>query len=171
MVASLAGLMVNASVALAQVQCWTSSASTGTVDETDTSKVAYNGPSAVIKNAATLPANLHIRYNIVAVDGLFGGDNIAMTVRYRDNGGQAKILAKVQEMNLTTGTITTQMTFDSNTFAQSADVQTQTITTEAFSGSFFDFLTNIYYIEAQIIKTGENGTPLLQGMQVCFSLS
>jgi hypothetical protein len=87
-------------------------------------------------------ATLNIRYNIVATEGLFGGDRIGMRVRYTDNGANARVVVRLKEVNLQTGATALRMTFDSNAFPQAAGAQTQFVNTPCSSGSFFDFTAN-----------------------------
>jgi hypothetical protein len=151
-------------------QIWTCIGSTGTVDEADTSIVKFSGATATVKGSAPLPAKLDIRYNIVAEELLGGGDNVLMTVRYRDNGDAARVIVRIKELDLSTGAISTKLTFDSNDFVQASATQEQTVNTPCFSGSFFDFFNNAYWIEVQIKKTGADGTPALQGIQISYGL-
>jgi hypothetical protein len=159
----------NTPPAVGQTRCWTTVGSAGTVDEADTSIVVLDLNNVTIRPALS-NATLNIRYNIVATEGLFGGDRIGMGVRYTDNGANARVVVRLKEVNLQTGATTLRMTFDSNAFPQAAGAQTQFVNTPCSSGSFFDFTANAYYLDVEITKTGASGTPGLGAISICISL-
>jgi hypothetical protein len=93
-----------------------------------------------------------IRYNVVAVEGLFqSGDSVRMKVRFLDTGDDSQILVKLIEINLQSGIATTRLTFDSNLFAGSSSYQQQEALTTSWSD--FDFGQNAYYIEATLSRS------------------
>lgn len=144
---------------------WSTTGSTGTIDEADISIYETNGPNIYLKNSAPLPANLDVRYNIVAVDDLPAENYQKMTIRYKDNGGASRVIVRLKETNMATGITNTRMTFDSNSYSQSSSYQNRVITNYgAWWG--FDFVNNIYYLEASINKTSSYGTPVLVGVQL-----
>lgn len=144
---------------------WTTVASTGTVDEADISIYEVSGPNIYLKSNAPLPANLDVRYNVVAVDGLVESNYQKMRIRYKDNGNSARVIVRLKETNITSGNTYTRMTFDSNSYPQLSSYQTRTI---EYYGSWwgFDFMNNIYFVETSINKTSIYGTPVLVGIQI-----
>ena len=46
-------------------------------------------------------ATVNVRYNVVAVDGLFGGDGKTLKVRIADNGPNAQVVVRLYQMNIT----------------------------------------------------------------------
>ncbi len=144
---------------------WSTTGSTGTVDEADISIYETNGPNINLKGSAPLPANLDVRYNIVAVDDLPASNYQEMTIRYKDNGDGGRVIIRLKETNMATGITNTRMTFDSNSFLQSSSYQKRVISNY---GSWwgFDFVNNIYYLEASVNKTRSYGTPVLTGVQL-----
>ncbi len=154
--------------AAAQSKCWTTVGSAGTVDEADTGIVSLALNNVTIKPTLS-NATLNVRYNIVATDGLFGGDRIGMGIRYADNGPNAHVAVRLREVNFQTGVTANRMSFDSNAFPQAAGAQTQFVGTACFSGSFFDFSANVYYLDVEISKTGVGGTPVLGAINICHS--
>src|SRR5688572_22376622 len=66
-------LFCHATTAFAEPKCWTAVGSDGTVDEADLGTVALSSNSAAVKDAVA-NATVDIRYNVVAVDGVFGGE-------------------------------------------------------------------------------------------------
>jgi len=148
----------------AQQQCWTSVGSAGTVDEADLKIVAISSNTTAV-NSATLAGTVDVRYNVVATAGLFGGECNAkfLTARYADNGSSAQVIIRLYTFNIKTGVSATLVELNSNNFPQSNVAQAQTV---SYNGSF-NFSTNIYYIEVQLIKTGTSGNPLIRGLQIC----
>src|SRR5215217_4411079 len=128
----------------AQQQCWTSVGSDGTVDEADLGVVALSSNTAAVK-PATIAATVEIRYNIVATQGLFGGECNTKTllIRYADNGSQAQVIVRVHTFNIRTGVSSILAEFNSNNHATSNVAQARSV---SFATNFF-FQTNIYYVE------------------------
>jgi hypothetical protein len=158
---------------------WTAVASTGTVDEADLDIVQFgycnsglgslicNTNTAVVKSTAPLPANVHIRYNVVSVDGLLDKTDVRLKARLRDNGANARVLLVLKSVNFSTGAIATLRTLDSDSFAAASGfvfrstglaVCNQTIS--------FNFDQNAYYIDVTITKSGADGNPGLAAIQL-----
>ena len=156
-------------------QPWTTVGSAGTVDESSTSIVTLDGPNALLTGFRRGGAT--IRYNIVAVDGLFGQPAIDMLVRYRATpdpivAGRAgnRVFVQLIEVNLFTGTSTTKLVLDSDDFQPSADFQTNRVSSCPNSVQF-DFANNAYYIEADLGKRLPfSGVPALQAIQVSVDI-
>jgi hypothetical protein len=151
---------------------WTAAASTGTVDDDDLNEIGLNGPFATFKAGAPAVARATIRYNVVAVDGLFtsGGPALswpALTVRYRDDGPDARVLVFLRESDLVTGVTQTRITFDSDLYPADDLYQTRAI---GNCGNFsaFEFsdesTARAYYLEAVIIRDNASGRPGLAGL-------
>ena len=156
--------VVVSSVSVAAAQ-WTTVASAGTVDETDLGLFETVGSQVRIRNSAALPATGVVRYNVVAVEGVVGGNGIVMNVRYRDNGADARALFVLREFNFIRGATTTLLTLDSKTRPSSAAFQAQGISD---CGPGFDFSTSAYFVETTLTKTVD-GNPALQAIQVGFT--
>jgi hypothetical protein len=145
---------------------WTTIGSAGTVDEGD--EVSYTDNIAFLVGEAAV-----IRYNVVAVDGLFEKGNTPllpkptrMTVRFRDNGDNNHLIVRLKRVSLTTGDIDTLLTLDSNNYAGSSSFQTRTVGCGAFD---FDFSTHAYYVEATMTRTGLPITTALASIQIAKS--
>src|SRR5215212_4633422 len=86
---------------------WTTVGSAGTLDEKSDGKVFFD--RAVVQKGNTLVIaaasrqlraegevdvtdSAVIRYNVTAVDGLFGGADVVMAVRFRDEGKGARVI-------------------------------------------------------------------------------
>ena len=159
------------STASAQLQPWTTVGSAGTMDDNTLKVVTLDGSTAVL--AGFQRGGVTIRYNVVAVNGLFGSPSIFMLVRYRATPdpivfgrADSQVVVKLIEVNLNTGLTTTKLVFDSNKFPASNDFQTQSVST-CPALSMFDFGSNAYYIEVQLGKRQPfSGSPGIQAIQV-----
>jgi len=162
-------LLCHTAAVSAQDRCWTTAGSTGTVDEADLNIVTLTDNTAAISSAVT-NATGDIRYNVVAVDGVFGGERNTkrLTVRFADNGTAARVIVRVRRVHIFTGVLTTLHTLDSNNPVYPPQTGAQTAS-EPFNceDPEFDFENYIYYIETQLIKTGTGGTPLIRSLQIC----
>lgn len=145
---------------------WSAVGPTGAVDEGDINIFAFDGkPSVYIKSLATLPAALDIRYNVVAVNGLLKGNSPQLTMRYIDNGADARVWADLVEYDMNIGVKTNKIRFDSNNYPQQKGYQMRTVDT-CNPGWTFDFTNKIYWVIVHLEKTGSAGTPELSGVQL-----
>lgn len=155
----------------AQDPCWTTVGSAGTVDEADLGTVALSPNTAAVSGAAT-NATVDIRYNVVAVDGVFGGEENSktLTVRFADNGAAAQVIVRLQQLNILTGVTTTLAELNSNAFPPSNVAQTQFTNFNCQRPEVFDFENNIYYLNVPLIKTGSSGNPLIRAIKICKTI-
>ncbi|TKB68935.1 MAG: hypothetical protein E8D52_08110 [Nitrospira sp.] len=162
-------LLCYAASAYAQVvaKCWTMVGSDGTVDQADLSIVALSSNTAAVRSGVS-KGTVDIRYNVVAMDGVFGGDRNTKTlaVRLADNGPDAQVIVRLQQLNISTGVITLLEELNSNDFDPQTTAQRRAILFNCDKPDF-DFANNVYYVEAQLIKTGPSGTPLIRAIQIC----
>jgi hypothetical protein len=149
--------------ALAQSRPWTSVGSAGTVDEADPGIVVFNQGIASLSGGAAVGASLDIRYNVVAVDGVFGGDGLALRARFRDAGATERVILRLKRYSFVNGVTQTLLTLDSNATPASAAFQTRSV---GACGLGLDFLNNAYFVEAQLIKSGVGGVPQLGSLMV-----
>jgi hypothetical protein len=141
--------------ARAATRFWTAAGSTGTVDEADTGLVAFSGANATFKASATGSAVL--RYNVVAVDDLFSPfQGMYMTVRFRDNGADARVLVRLRRFDVVAGTTATLITVDSNAFGASSSWQVREGDNCA---ALFSFGIGLYYVEVEMTKSTTDGAP------------
>lgn len=144
---------------------WTTIGSAGTPDEGD--EVTYTDNIAFLAGEHAV-----IRYNVVAVDGLFEKGATPqfkptrMTVRFRDNGDNNHLVVRLKRVSLSTGDIDILLTLDSNDYAGSSSFQTRTVGCGAFD---FDFSTHAYYVEATMSRTGLPITTALSSIQIAKS--
>lgn len=175
-------LFFQAITTFAQDRCWTTAGSAGTVDESSLGNVELNpyitsslplliidSSVAGVKKSVT-KATVNIYYNVVAVEGVFGGqDNKKdLTVRFVDNGMNSQVIVKLKRKDIFTGTITDLATLDSNStgFTASTSPQTQAVGFN-LNEPELNFAKNIYYIEVSLIKTGVTGDPRIHAIQIC----
>ena len=149
-------------LAHAQGGAWTTVGSAGTVDEADTSIFTMTGGVVAVSGAAAVPATLDIRYNVVAVEGLYE-DCIKMAVRYKDNGANAQVIVTLKQYGLETGTTTNMLTFNSNDYASDPLYQLRSVAT---CNKSFNFGENAYFIEATLKKTAAGGSPGLAVIKI-----
>ena len=139
---------------------WTTVGSTGTLDEDSEGEVFFNRAMVQKGTAVSTEKSLRrpqsegsaditdsavIRYNVTAVDGLFGVSGINMNVRYRDEGAQ--VTARLIEVDVQNGGETTLLTFDSNNFTADNGYHTDFVCDARVQ---LDFATKAYYIEATL---------------------
>jgi hypothetical protein len=172
----LSRLLLSAMLALgystAWAQPWSSVGSAGTVDDEDTGIVwlgnLNNGNPGAVTMPFTATGVLNIRYNVVAVSGLFGGEGHVLSARFRDNGAGGRVVVRLKQFGLYTGVTTTLLTLDSNAFAPSPDFQVQSVGSCATTLNFFE---NSYFMDVEIIKNAANFAPSLAmlnlGITIC----
>ena len=144
---------------------WTTVGSAGTLDEKSEGKVFFDhavvqkGDTFVISplrrqvqtdgDSADATDSAVIRYNVTAVDGLFTEHLLGMTVRFLAEGGSARVVAQLVEVNLATGAEVTRLTFDSDNSAAQSGYHVDTVFADC-SKQPFDFVKNAYYIDATL---------------------
>jgi hypothetical protein len=160
---------------------WTAVASTGTIDESDLNKLALNTDGSAEIRSTISSTSAKIRYNVVAMpalerlqdpQGLRGG--LVFSMRVRDNGTGARIVATLRRITLAGFNITTPQsssivaTIDSDLAPPSDDWQTIWAQhgTCCLGPDGLDFLENGYVVEVQLIKNHASGTPAIMGVQL-----
>ncbi len=151
--------------AQSQLKCWSTVGSAGTVDEADLSIVSLDTHTAGVSKAVK-SGTVHIRYNVVAVDDVFGGNCKSLSARIADNGPEAQVIVELKQMNSITGDFKTLAKIDSNDFEPSHVAQFRQVFTEVGIPEF-NFMNNVYLLDVQLIKTGINGTPLIRSAHIC----
>lgn len=146
---------------------WTTVGSDGTVDEGDVNKVFFDhsavqmgqilGGNGLTAVAVQQTESAVIRYNVTPVDGLFDNEAVGVTVRYVASDSSARVVAKLIEVDLMTGTETVRLNFDSKTFPDTDNYQVQGVG-ECTASWHFDFETKAYYVEATLTHSALIGT-------------
>jgi hypothetical protein len=86
------------------------------LDEADPGIAVFSQGIASISGAAAVGASLEIRHNVVAVDGVSGGDGLALGARFRDAGAAERIILRLKRYSFMSGVTQTLLTLASNTF-------------------------------------------------------
>ena len=160
---ALAALAALIAPARAQAKNWTAIGSTGVVNVDDLDEVIFFGEIATLTGTPAGSISV-IRYNVVAVDGLFTPLTPtswpALTVRYNDDGPGERLVARLKEVDSKTGAIVTRITFDSDLYPPQAGFQTRSI---GNCGVFseFDFDTKGYFIEVELINISGVNRPAI----------
>ena len=152
-------------------QPWSTIASAGEADDASQSLVDYSASFASIKSTAPSQSVVVLRYNVVPVDGIFysSGSGVCkmLRVRFRDDGDGARVVVTLKRTTISNGATVNMLTFDSNSFAPSANYQTQV--SLCTNNVFFDFKQNSYWIEATLSRFPVEtvvGKPGLQIIQI-----
>jgi len=137
---------------------WVTIGSVGTPDSSSSTRVQFTGTSVAFR--AVESGSAIIRYNVDFSSNLDHSD-VSLSLRYRDDGQYAQVIARLKEQNLQTGVITDLVVFDSNKFAQSPSFQVQTggTTCTLTTSHPLDFSGNSYYIEVELKKSPIGGNP------------
>ena len=148
------------SMPMAHAQVWVGS--TGTVDPNSTNLVKYINGQVELRNDAPVGSVAFIRYNVLPVrdlaQDLSGISYRVFAARFLDNGAGHVFLSLIQ-LNISTGAVTTLMTFDSNQSGASASYQEgNTPGNPSFNFTWadseaFNPTDSVYYVEAQLSRT------------------
>jgi len=151
---------------------WTTVGSAGTLDEKSVGKVFFDqskvqmgqlpGPTNPNPSLVSTTDSAVIRYNVTAVDSFFvprvcrtnttlNSLDVRLTLRYLASGSGARVIAKLIEVDLATGTQKPLLTFDSTGpgLSLSDNYQVQSISVCGRPWTF-DFQKKAYYIEATL---------------------
>jgi hypothetical protein len=158
--ATLAVLAAGALGAHAQAErSWTTIGAVGAVTPAQQNLVEHSINWARVP-AATASANVTLRYNITATDGLFPGgpvlSNFAFGMRHIDNGGSAQVITRLRAYDQDSGLLETLASMDSNSFPQSSSAQD---VFQCIPSPAFDFGRKVYFVEVVLNKTASAGRP------------
>jgi hypothetical protein len=161
---------------------WTTVGSDGTVDERDAGKVIFDrsavqvgqfiGDNHPVALTMSETDSAVIRYNVTPADALFelrrpcedpnkgdpsglGCPGIGLQVRYLAAGFDARVVAKLIEVDMATGIHVDRLTLDSSSFPASEEYQVQSVgqCTPPEGSWRFNFRDKAYYIEATLIHS------------------
>jgi hypothetical protein len=134
---------------------WTAIGADCTVDE---GELTFTGNIAYLKSDGAVA-----RYNVVAVDGLLDAGPAAifprLTVRFRDNGNNNRVLVHLKRVAISTGDTTQIMTLDSNSYPGSSSFQTRSVEACGDDLFAFDFENYAYFVEVTMTRTSLPITP------------
>ena len=151
---------------------WTTVGSAGTLDESSVGKVFFDQSKAqmgrvIVGNTPAkkrallinLTQSAVIRYNVTPVDGFFvlrncstsGSRDVQLRLRYLASGPNARVVAKLIEVDLATGSEKSLLTFDSNApglpHPDASRVQAAAVCGRPWT---FDFENKAYYVEGTL---------------------
>jgi hypothetical protein len=161
------------SVPRSHAQVWVGS--TGTVDPNSTNLVKYIDGRVELRNDAPVGSTAFIRYNVLPVrdlaQDLSGISYRVFAARFLDDGA-GHVFLSLKQVNLSTGAITTLMTFDSNASSPSASYQegntpgNPTFNFTWADSEAFNPTDSVYYVEAQLSRTATGGQAGLAGFSI-----
>jgi hypothetical protein len=105
-------------------------------DSSDIVNLLFTTSMASVSPNATLPVEVTINYNVVAVSGSITTPG-------------ARVILRLRRVNIATNITETIATHDSNNYPPSASFERRS---EAFCALHFDFLNNAYYVQAELRK-------------------
>ena len=143
-------------LAAASAAPWTTVGSAGVVDEADAGLIDFANGEARLRGDAANGSVLNLRYNIVALEGFTGLNQVSWLARFRDNGAAGRVRLFLRQYH-PNGTTTTIDTFDSNSYASAVGYQTRTRCTAVD----WNFADGPYYIEAELTRSADGGMPAL----------
>jgi hypothetical protein len=147
---------------------WTAAGSTGTIDEANVNSAAL--ANFVLGFVPGTTGTINARYNITPTDGISSfcpATSSHVTIRFRDEddvGAASQVIVTIHQSNIASGGNNTIFTFDSNVSAQPVGSAFQTFSTDAPID--FDFSTNVYWAEAQVIRSNANAFVNLGSIQI-----
>ena len=146
---------VTASAQDATRRPWTSSGSTGTVDDEDLALANLN--NFVVGFAGGATGTINVRYNITAVDGVAAFNpalSSQISVRFRDSddsANNARVFFTIRRSNILSGGNEELFLFDSNTQPPGGIAfHSVTLCQESLD---FDFSQYTYWIEAEVTRS------------------
>ena len=140
---------------------------TGTVDESDRGDVEFIGGRVRIKPSKDT-ATAVIRYDVDFSDlDPLPLDVAILLIRYRDNGDDARVIAKLKRYNVLTGDTETLISFDSNTRAQERGYRYENF--ENHSPSASHSTVYAYWVEVKLIKNSAAGRPEFGAVRVSLT--
>jgi hypothetical protein len=143
---------------------WISTASTGAIDTSDLEIARTSGAVLQLTNSAPNNATLNVRYNVLPTPGLINNLGCVLLIsRFRDNGDNAQVIAKLKRYRLETGETQTLLTVNSNNFPDDGSFQ---LGNEFDCDLTFDFFQFAYFIDVELIKSGSTGKPALGALRL-----
>lgn len=145
---------------------WTSSGSTGTLDETtaatDTipSKVSLNGPEVTLLAPAAL-TTASVRYNVTNVFNL-GSFVPYFEMRFLDSSANTRVTAELRAFNFSTGSNRLLAYLDSNTAPPSPSYQTMW----ACGTDVMQYSTEVYYVVVTLSRNATTGSAGLAALRI-----
>jgi hypothetical protein len=142
---------------------WSSMGSGGMPDEQDLNakEVVFSGPVASIRDTEA-SASVVLRYPLGTIP-MTASNDLQVRVRYRDNGGDARVRVAVRQFNVNSGSTGNVLNFDSNDYPSENSYQVRDLVKCNYSANFETF---IYFVEVTLDKTALNANPQIASIQI-----
>ena len=144
---------------------WTSTGSTGTVDEADQGLILHEG--AYVRTRPNITGDAIIRYNVVGVDGLLPGGaarRIFLLSHFYDNGASARVITRLYRVpHFGAPAPGLLLTIDSGL---PGGAGWTTLTTSNCFQVDFNFGRYAYYVEVLLINTTPNAITALSTLRI-----
>jgi hypothetical protein len=164
----ICAVLVLGTTAFSQNRAWTSTGSTGTIDDADLAIAELNNFVYGLKAGAT--GTVHVRFNITATEDIgkyCPAAQSTIKVRFRDSDGAGtnhSVRFTIRGTTLATGGNTVLYTFNSDAQGFPADSAFRTATvTPAID---FDFANSVYWIEAEVTRSVASAYAHLGSIQI-----
>lgn len=147
---------------------WTTTGSSGTIDEDSLPNAAVTNFVLGLKPATT--GTVIARYNITPTRDLSSfcpANNTHIAIRFRDEDAAAlgdQVLLTIHQTKIATGGDTTIFTFDSNVSSQAVGAAFQTFATDVPID--FDFGTSVYWVEVSVSRANANAFVNFASLQI-----
>ena len=157
---------------------WTGVASAGTIDEGDLNKIVLNTDGSATVRSTISSTSAKIRFNVTSDRDIVefapeqDGGSLVFSMRFRDNGPGAHIVATLRRVSLNgfhferPQQTETLATIDTDEYAPSAEWQTGWGRWPKGFNRGLKFLDDGYVVEVQLIKNNAEGNPGVMGAQV-----
>jgi hypothetical protein len=157
----------NAPAVHAAAEAWTTAGAAGTLDEAAEGVLLNDGAAFFIDwdQPGAEPGQRMLRYNVVPVDGLFGGGGAYLKVRYWHMAAEDRVTVILYEQDLRTGVRRERIRFDTRDHPAIPYWQSRT-TRQCNAGWTFDFGNNAYVVEASLGMGPERGGSALAAIQI-----
>lgn len=161
----LAATLSLGTLSLAHADTWTSTGSTGTLDEATAAtpdlpaKVTMSGPYVTLTAASAVSSGV-VRYNVT---DLFTASNFIpyFEMRFLDNSANTRVYAELRAYNVDNGTNRLVASLDSNSVPQRSGYQTIWE-----CGTNMQYTNEVYYVEVTLSRTATTGSAGLAALRV-----
>jgi hypothetical protein len=153
-------------------KCWSATGATATVSLSDLSYALQGNSVALgVLSTAPFPFVLDARYSVSGIDDDTGTSpkTKILWVGYHDNGLEAQVKVMLRQLEISTGTVTEIIPFDSNApgLPQNGGQFQGVYITPCTIGGGFSSVIYDYFLKVELTRSGSGGNPVLYRVQVC----
>ncbi|MHC4383949.1 MAG: hypothetical protein ACYS0J_14090 [Planctomycetota bacterium] len=143
---------------------WSSVGCAASIRPGDQGKVTTNGPAMKFKSSKQGAARLFFTPLPTAGLNLAGAPvTLRLTLRYRDNGSNARVRMSGYAMSIDTGSQEQLVEWDSNDFPNPAGVRTRSVWIDNIILPWDEY---VFWVEVRLDKTGSTGKPELHAIML-----